>query len=181
MLSAVTKSFQKSNLAEEIKSLREELNEVKEKIVGLQNNLLLQSQELAAIRQKFSSFSQSSDKKIVPPISSLFDFSSPPLSRNYSSPPPYRETTTSGLVQLVQFIKIRLDAHGIELLDDFLSTQELLATANDRNRKVLQRTYELARVELVTVISEKEVSALETAYQAENNQLIAQVEQRVSY
>ena len=59
--------------------------------------------------------------------------------------------------QLIQFIKTQAHPQIEELLEDFLSSQELLATANEKHRKVLQQTYQQAKNELAAVISQEEI------------------------
>jgi len=84
-------------------------------------------------------------------------------------------------VQLLRAIKLRLDARGVRLLNNFLSFQELLANASTRTLDFSQRAYQQARTELATVISELEIIALERAYQRENSQLVAQIQQQTNY
>jgi len=76
--------------------------------------------------------------------------------------------------QLIQFIKTQAHPQIEELLEDFLSSQELLATANEKHRKVLQQTYQQAKNELAAVISQEEINALETAYEREHQVEIEQ-------
>jgi len=94
-------------------------------------------------------------------------------------PPAYSITDSSNseLARLVRIDRLLLNEQGSELLDNFLGTQEVLANANFRTLTVSQQAYQRARTELLTVLPEKEVSALEKAYQAENNQLVAQIQQ----
>jgi len=103
---------------------------------------------------------------------------------NDVSPPNYSEIVSSNseFARLVRTNRLLLNERGAEFLDNFLGAQEALSNANSRTLFVLQQTYQRAKRELTTVISEKEISALEKAYQAEahqteNNQLVAQIQQ----